>query len=124
MVSYNKEQACGDDQHNIVAIVMKEMDMDVQGAMDWIGRLHAELERRFNTAYMMLHRWKGPENLDAQTYAYGLGNWVRANDQWSFESERYFGKRGLEIMRTRRLHLKPRTKLAEIGPVVFDGSGS
>lgn len=50
----------------------------------------------------------GPK-LDPQVARYvdGLGNWVRANDQWSFESQRYFGTKGLQIMKHRTVGLLP-----------------
>lgn len=119
-VSYNKEQACG-DEHNIVVIVMNQLDLDAQGALNWVAGYHAALENRFNTAYSSLPRFGGPLDLEFQSYVDSLGNWVRANDQWSFESERYFGKRGLEIQRSRTLNLlPPKTQQVEIGPQAID----
>jgi hypothetical protein len=101
---------------------MNERDTDVQGAMDWVADFHTSLERRFDEVYKSLPRWGGAVDMDVQAYAFGLGNWVRANDQWSFESQRYFGKRGLEILKTRTLQLLPRVKPVEVGPHVVDGS--
>ncbi|EPE04338.1 terpenoid synthase [Ophiostoma piceae UAMH 11346] len=40
-------------------------------------------------------------------YVEGLGNWVRGNDQWSFESLRYFGKNGPQVQKTRLVELTP-----------------
>lgn len=45
---------------------------------------------------------------DVARYVDGLGNWVRANDQWNFESERYLGKRGPEISKDRWVTLLPK----------------
>lgn len=123
-VSYNKEQACG-DEHNIVVIVMNQLNLDAQGALNWVAGYHAALENRFNIAYSSLPRFGGPLDLEFQSYIDGLGNWVRANDQWSFESARYFGTRGLEIMNTRRLNLLPKiqqNQQVEIGPQKIDDS--
>lgn len=57
-------------------------------------------------------------------YMNGMAQWVGANVQWSYESERYFGKRGLEVKRTRELTLLPRNsklnKNGEVGPVIVD----
>jgi hypothetical protein len=44
------------------------------------------------------------------TYVGGLGNWVRANYDWCFESQRYFGDKGPEIRKTHRCEL-----LAKVG---------
>ncbi|KAM4064115.1 delta(6)-protoilludene synthase [Hirsutella rhossiliensis] len=98
MASYNKEQACGDDKHNIVAIAMDQLHLDVQGAMNWAADYHA-----------------ATVDLDIETYVDGMGNWVRANVQWSFESERYFGNKSGRVMTTRRMSLLPRTRPEDVG---------
>ena len=59
---------------------------------------------------------------DVAKYVDGIGSWVRANDQWSFESERYFGKRGPEIYRNRWMTLMPKERSEDIGPQLVDGS--
>ncbi|KAB5518870.1 terpenoid synthase [Coniochaeta sp. 2T2.1] len=123
-ISYNKEQACG-DEHNIVNIVMNQLNLDAQGALNWVAGYHAALENHFNAAYSSLPRFGGPLDLEFQSYVDGLGNWPRANDQWSYESARYFGNRGLEIMKTRTLHLLPKAEVKqdeEVGPQAIDES--
>ena len=66
----------------------------------------------------------GPLDLDVQSYVNGMAQWLGASVQWSYESERYFGKRGLEIKKTRTLHLLPKkvNGYGEVGPVVVDDS--
>lgn len=121
MLSYNKEQASGDDEHNLITIAMKEFNIDVQGAIDWAAMLHAGTVERFNMLYLEIPRWGGPVDLDVQSYINGMAQWVGANVQWSYESERYFGKRGLEVKKMRTLHLLPKVAVEmEIGPVVVD----
>ncbi|KAI1842182.1 hypothetical protein JX265_001457 [Neoarthrinium moseri] len=122
LLSYDKEQASGDDEHNLVTIAMKEFKTDVQGAIDWAAKIHAELVRQFNQLVLTAPRWGGPVDLDVQTYVDGIAQWVVANVQWSFESERYFGKRGQQIKKTRVLQLLPKKVKAhaEVGPVVVD----
>ncbi|KAA1470674.1 terpenoid synthase [Dentipellis sp. KUC8613] len=122
IVSYNLEQARGDDAHNIVTIVMHQFKTDAAGAMKWVAEYHASLERKFNDAYLKVPKWGGPLDLQVARYVDGLGNWVRANDQWSFESERYFGNQGLRIMKTRTVTLLPKERTEAIGPQVVDGS--
>ncbi|KAL7282972.1 terpenoid synthase [Trametes coccinea BRFM310] len=106
--SYNVEQARGDDSHNIVTVVMRQFNTDIQGAMDWIARYHDRLVDQFLHHYANLPSW-GPE-IDAQLRRYvdGLGNWVRANDCWSFESQRYFGKEGSKVQDSRVVALLPK----------------
>lgn len=103
---------------------MAEKNPTLPNALLWVADYHAKLETRFNEVYRNIPRWGGALDIDVQTYAFGLGNWVRANDQWSFESQRYFGKRGLEIMQSRMVALLPKVQggmgAGEVGPVVVD----
>lgn len=101
---------------------MNELGTDAEGAMRWVKEHHKQLESRFIENFKKVPRWGGPLDLQVARYCDGLGNWVRANDQWSFESERYFGKKGLEIIQTRRITLLPKVvRVAkEIGPYVVE----
>ncbi|KAI0660148.1 terpenoid synthase [Cubamyces menziesii] len=124
IVSYNVEQARGDDGYNLVAIVMAQHKLDLNGAMRWIGHYHDHLLDLFlahcdpaSELAGPLPSWGPRVDEELKQYIDGLGNWVRANDSWSFESERYFGRDGLEVMKTRWLALLPKKqqKAGEIG---------
>ncbi|KAF8882265.1 terpenoid synthase [Infundibulicybe gibba] len=110
LCSYNVEQARGDDGHNLVRIVMHERGGTLEEALAWISRLHDDLVGTFLEEYKHVPSKWGSPALDAQVaeYVYGLGNWVRANDSWNFESERYFGKEGPEVKKTRVVRILPR----------------
>lgn len=112
--SYNVEQARGDDGCNIVSIVMHQFQTDLHGAMEWIDEHHKRLADRFLSQYGNLPTW-GPA-IDAQVarYLHGIGNWVRANDVWSFESQRYFGLDGLHVERSRLVTLLPRIAESQV----------
>ena len=110
MVSYNKEQACGGDLHNMVTIVMHQFGKTVQEAMDWIGEYHRNLESAFMEQYHKVPRWGGPVDKDVEQYVHGLGNWLRANEEWNFESQRYFGANGAEVQKTHWVTLLPKTR--------------
>ncbi|KAI0036496.1 terpenoid synthase [Vararia minispora EC-137] len=123
IASYNLEQSRGDDNHNMITVVMHHYQTDVQGAMSWVQQYHAGLETRF----MCLYENELPtfgEPVDAQfaRYVDGLGNWVRASDQWGFESQRYFGRMGTEIFKRRWVTLLPREKGEDVGPKIIDGT--
>ncbi|KAG0702642.1 terpenoid synthase [Suillus ampliporus] len=105
IASYNVEQARGDDSHNIVTIVMHELDTDVNGAMLWVADRHTKLEKKFLEALAAIPQWGEPIDSQVRQYCEGLGNWVRANDDWNFESGRYFGANGPEILRKRWISL-------------------
>nr|BDI63096.1 sesquiterpene synthase [Collybia nuda] len=114
LCSYNVEQARGDDGHNLVAIVCHEMKFSLERSFHWISVLHDDLVERFLRVWRDIPTFGGPIDREVRTYVDGLGNWVRANDQWSFESERYFGKMGLEIMQTRRVKLLPKQHCRDV----------
>jgi Delta6-protoilludene synthase len=123
IASYNLEQARGDDNHNIITIVMHHNKTDIKGAMDWVYTYHKELEAKFMDLYEnKIPKFGEPVDTELARYVDGLGNWVRASDQWGFESERYFGKKAPEIQKTRWVTLLPKERSDEIGPQVVDGS--
>jgi hypothetical protein len=124
---HTRQSRDGDD-HNLVSVVMAELGLDVQSAMDWIGHHHDGLVDDFLEAVKLVPSF-GDAKLDAEvaTYVEGLAGWVRCNEAWSFEvclflyvvvprlliivcqSGRYFGSKGLEIQKTRRVEILPKT---------------
>ncbi|KAH9926842.1 isoprenoid synthase domain-containing protein [Amylocystis lapponica] len=105
--SYNVEQSKG-DTHNMIIVVQKQEGLDLQSAVDFVGDLCKQSIDRFLQLREELPSW-GPE-LDRQVNVYvgGLANWISGSLKWSFESERYFGKSGLNVKKTRVVHLLPR----------------
>ncbi|KAF8433264.1 terpenoid synthase [Boletus edulis BED1] len=122
IVSYNLEQRRGDELHNIVTCVMNEYHTDVNGAVLWTSDFLLGAGERFHTALAALPQWEEPLNSQVRAYCDGVGQWVRANDDWSFEGERYFGNKGLEIKENRWMSLLPKKRATEIGPVHIDTS--
>ncbi|KAG1886767.1 terpenoid synthase [Suillus subluteus] len=122
IISYNREQARGDDSHNIVTIVMHELDTDVNGAILWVMDHHTKIEKKYFEAEAAIPKWGEPIDSQVREYCDGLGNWVRANYDWHFESERYLGTNGEEVQRKRWVLLMPKDNLRkgreDIGPVL------
>jgi len=117
------EQARGDDGHNIVTIIMHQHKTDIQGAMNWVHDYHKEVEAKFmDLLENKIPKFGEPVDSELARYLDGIGNWVRANDQWNFETERYFGKKALEIGRTRWVTLLPKERPEYIGPLLVDDS--
>ncbi|KAL1869792.1 hypothetical protein Plec18167_007716 [Paecilomyces lecythidis] len=114
ILSYSKEQSHNDDRHNIITIIMNQYGTDVQDAIHWAAGYHAALVREFKETSQKEPQWGGVGAVDAQGFIDALGNWVYANTLWSFESERYFGNRGAEIMDTRIIPLMPQAKAESI----------
>ena len=95
------------DEHNLIVVVMKQFDVDLQTAFDRVGDMCIRGIDTFIAKRQQLRSW-GPE-IDrlVETYLDGLQDWIIGNLHWSFESERYFGKTGKDIKRTRILELMP-----------------
>lgn len=101
---------------------MHEHNTDVNGAMLWVEDYLLKAGERFHAAMAALPQWEEPLNSQVKEYCDGLGQWVRATDAWSFESERYFGNKGLEIREKRWMSLLPKKDTTEVGPIHIDTS--
>jgi Delta6-protoilludene synthase len=67
---------------------MNELEIGVQDALDWVGRLSDNLIDRFLADYENLPSFSDESetvNRETVEFADSLGNIVRAIDQWSFE---------------------------------------
>ncbi|KAG5350946.1 hypothetical protein C0989_008523 [Termitomyces sp. Mn162] len=106
--SYNIEQARGNDYHNIVTIAMHHEQLGLKEAMRWAGDYYLKLEKDFLADMKSVPSFGKTLDVEVRRYVDGLGNWVRANECWHFESPRYFGTSGLEIQQSRRVVLLPR----------------
>lgn len=87
---------------------MHELNTDIPGAMKWVDEYHDKLAAKFLSSLKKVPSWGKIIDDQVAIYVDGLGNWVRANDSWSFESQRYFGKRGLEVQEDRWVNLLPK----------------
>ena len=96
----------------LTCMMRSEENLSLQDAMSLIHAHISTLEERFLAiqAEVWSQRQQSSEPADTSLLAYidGIGNWVRANDAWSFESQRYFGPKGLEIQACRVVELQPK----------------
>lgn len=92
----------------MIVVVMQQEGLDLQSAVNFVGELCQQSIDRFVAERASMPSW-GPE-LDRQVniYADGLADWIVGSLHWSFESERYFAKSGLEVKKTRTVNLLPR----------------
>lgn len=113
LASYNKEQAAGDDLHNVITIAMHEYHLDLQGALDWVAERHKErVDHALKTWPAVLALSISPEvEADFAVYLDHLTNWPRANDCWNFENGRYFGTEGPRIQKERVVALLPKRQM-------------
>ncbi|KAG1889676.1 terpenoid synthase [Suillus fuscotomentosus] len=109
MMSYNKEQAAGNAFHNLISIVMLELDLDRGSAMAWAAHYHTEVQKRFIDGLAKVPSWGPSIDVLVKEYLNGVANLARACHSWSYESQRYFATKGLEIQQTRLIPLLPRS---------------
>ncbi|KIJ08221.1 hypothetical protein PAXINDRAFT_18633 [Paxillus involutus ATCC 200175] len=109
LYSYHIENSKG-HTHNIIDAVMKEKDLDVQGAMDFVGELCKRSIDRFVEDRKKLPSWGEKIDKDVAVYVEGLADWMPANLHWCFETERYYGKQGKEVKKTRVVTLLPKIR--------------
>lgn len=82
--------------------------MSIDEAMNWLSKRHAiTVEAIFRCLEEELP-WKIGTDTEIALYIEGLLNWVRADNSWSFKTQRYFGDKGMEIKDSRRVTLLPR----------------
>ncbi|KAF8499975.1 terpenoid synthase [Gautieria morchelliformis] len=94
--SYNVDQSRG-ITHNLVTVIMKHYDMDLQAAVDHAGNMCIEAIESYCEHKARLPSY-GPE-IDSQVAAYtrGLESWISGNLEWILLTQRYFGNRGQEV---------------------------
>ncbi|KAM7196900.1 terpene cyclase [Naviculisporaceae sp. PSN 640] len=89
LLSYNVEQARGDEAHNLVKVVMNQFGLGVQESLHYVGSYHRKVMDEFLRVYKNIPAvFQGDKAIER--YAWGVANWVRANWQWSWETKRYF----------------------------------
>ncbi|KAK0218405.1 isoprenoid synthase domain-containing protein [Armillaria nabsnona] len=104
--SYNMEQAKGLSCANIVTVIMKSKQLDLQSAVDFINGYCKALLDQFEKAKEVLSARQEEGYSDAVLLLKAFGDWVRGNDEWCFATERYFGKEGGEIRKSRVVILR------------------
>jgi hypothetical protein len=86
MMPYNKEQAARNDFHNLISIVMLELGLDRGSAMAWAAHYHGEVQKRFIDGFAKVPLWGPSIDVQVKEYLDGVGNLVRANHSWSYET--------------------------------------
>jgi hypothetical protein len=91
----------------MIAVVMYERGIDLQSAVDFVGEMCKQSIDRFVETRKLVPSWSPEIDEQVQIYVDGLGDWIVGSLHWSFDSERYFGKNGLEVKSSRVVHLLP-----------------
>ncbi|KIJ56936.1 hypothetical protein M422DRAFT_149816 [Sphaerobolus stellatus SS14] len=102
--SYNVENYRGDN-YNLVTIVMKSYNTDLQGAVDRIGQMSAETVAKYLETKSKLPSWGEEIDKDVAAYIHGLEDWMAGSLQWSFVTKRYFGESPEVVKQTGKIVL-------------------
>lgn len=108
VMSYYKEHAEGNVTQNALTFLMRAQGMTLAGAVDALTARHRAALARFLDLRAHLPSWGAALDKEIALYVDGLADWIRGADAWTFESGRYFGKRGREIQKTRVVVLEAR----------------
>lgn len=106
ILSYNREQSRG-DTHNLVPVIMQTVGIDRQAAIDYAGDLCNKSVAHFLEGKAALPSWGKEVDVQVEQYVQGLEDWIIANAEWSFMTERYFGKDGPKIRKGLQVSLLP-----------------
>nr|QOX59520.1 linalool/nerolidol synthase [Cyclocybe aegerita] len=120
MHSYASELSSGQASHNVITVVMHERNLSLQEAFDWLASYAAGVVKGFKTNLNRVPSFSELEDHSLhgegmlrdriQRYIDGLGQAVRAEDDWAFETTRYHGQNGPQIKLTRMLTIRPQVK--------------
>ncbi|KAH9840951.1 isoprenoid synthase domain-containing protein [Rhodofomes roseus] len=108
LASYNKEQATGDDRQNILTVVMNHSGYNLDEALRWAADYHKDVEALFFDGLKRIPSFGPDVDQQLQEYIQAITMSPRAIYCWNFESGRYFGDKGREIQRTRRVPILPK----------------
>ena len=106
--SYNMEQAKGHTGNNIVTVLMREKNIGLQAASDFIGEHFKQLMSRFVETKQRLPSFGANVDAAVAKYVAAMEYWVVGNLVWSFETQRYFGSEHKQVKDTRIVVLRPR----------------
>ncbi|KAI0784113.1 terpenoid synthase, partial [Abortiporus biennis] len=99
--SYHVEAARGDAGHNIITIVMNDLQVDLSTALQCVEGYAENARNRFINGLVNVPSFGISVDEQLSIYLHGIGNCVRGHDSWCFESERYFGKVGKDVQKDR-----------------------
>ena len=92
--------------NNVITVLMKEKQIDLQTASDEVGEHFGRLMKRFTADKASLPSWGPSVDSLVAGYVKALGHWVSGNLRWSFETQRYFGVNHRRIKKTRLIILR------------------
>ncbi|KAF4609521.1 hypothetical protein D9613_012269 [Agrocybe pediades] len=109
MHSYNIEQSRGGVAgHNFITVIMREYGLTLQEALYWVSGYTTKIMENYVSDQRRLPSWGETVDKAVEKYFDRVARCVRGCDQWSYESGRYYGKKGLKIQQTRKMAVYPK----------------
>ncbi|THU84284.1 terpenoid synthase [Dendrothele bispora CBS 962.96] len=102
LLSYNREQSRGQGEFNVISIIMRTKNFELQSAIDFVAGYCDALVAKFLESKQSLLSYSDP--VFSQTTIRvldGIGDWLKGHIRWSFVTERYFGKEGTAVKQGR-----------------------
>ncbi|THH27414.1 hypothetical protein EUX98_g6777 [Antrodiella citrinella] len=100
LYSYNMEQSMGHHTNNILTVLMKAKNLDLQGAADYVGVHFKVLMDQFLEDKKRLPSWGAEMDARVAQFVMASESWVVGNLNWSFETPRYFGSQRQKVKDT------------------------
>ena len=97
---------------------MSEKGVDLDGALDWLAEYNDEVLSKFQAQLQLLPSWNPDVDPVVNEFVERLGHWIRGHDCWSFESRRYLGMKGPEIIEHRLVTLLQRVTHVGVTPMM------
>lgn len=91
----------------MISVLMNIHGLELQDAIDFVGDLCKQSIDRFTHEQDNLPIIGPTIDKDVEIYVSGLASWIVGSLHWSFESERYFGKKGKTVKSSRIIALRP-----------------
>ncbi|KAG9221422.1 hypothetical protein CCMSSC00406_0008322 [Pleurotus cornucopiae] len=108
--SFFKEIQHGQGGYNAITVYMVQFRMDMQAAFDHAGAEFRRIWDRFQAAKASMPSFGDGHDDDVRRFVEGLERWCIGNIYWSFESRRYFGEQGREIMAIHTVSVETKEK--------------
>ncbi|KAF9019403.1 terpenoid synthase [Hymenopellis radicata] len=103
--SFFVERRSVDPYHNLVVVVMKELNLDEQRAIDYVGERFRQATAAFFELQATLPEFPDAIKKTLMHFIDCMAVWIDGHIEWSFISERYFGSQGPEIRVHRTVEL-------------------
>lgn len=98
----------GHTTNNIMTVLMKAKNVDLQGAADYVGEYFKVLMDRFFDHKSKLPFFGPDMDPTAEQFVMAMESWIVGNLAWSFETLRYFGEKREQVKVTLVLELAPK----------------